>query len=149
MVTWKIAKMADMSYQEIYAMLQLRNKVFIVEQRCIYQDVDGLDLNAEHCLGFKDGKLVAYARILYPQGPDDATHFGRVCVDPDYRSLGLGKVLIKQIVNHIRQNPDYQGRIEISAQHYLLKFYRELGFVDQGDVYQEDGIDHIRMVEKR
>ena len=146
MTQWQVTTLAQMDYREIYALWHLREKTFVLEQECIYLDADGKDLEAEHVLGFQHDQLVAHARIIWPDNPENPVKFGRVCVDSSCRGQGLGKELVKQTLNHIHNHQNFNGNIEISAQHYLVDFYNELGFTERGEIYLEDGIDHIRMV---
>lgn len=135
----------ELSIKELYQILQLRSEVFVVEQNCVYQDVDGKDEKALHVLGAKNGKLVAYTRAFKPGDYFKNPSIGRVVVAKEQRQYGYGKIImeasIKEMTNRFHGIP-----IELSAQTYLLKFYNELGFVAQGKEYLEDGIPHVRMV---
>ncbi len=135
----------ELSKNELYEILQLRSEVFVVEQRCIYQDVDGKDQRALHAMGIKNGKLVAYTRIFRPGDYFENVSIGRVLVAKTERQYGYGKVIMQATLDEIGAKFP-KGVVEISAQTYLLKFYTDLGFVVQGEEYLEDDIPHIRMV---
>jgi len=136
-----------LSKKELYGILQLRSEVFVVEQNCIYQDVDGKDQKALHIMGTKDGKLVAYTRVFNPGDYFKNPSIGRVVVRKKERKHGYGKVIMQTSIDEIGKRFP-KSTIELSAQTYLLKFYRELGFATQGEEYLEDGIPHIRMVKE-
>jgi ElaA protein len=136
----------QLTLEELYWLLQLRSEVFVVEQNCVYQDIDDKDRQGFHLLGFIENQLVAYARIL-PKGISyiDYCSIGRVCTKKTYRQLGSGKKLMQQTILHCRElYPN--TKIKISAQSYLLKFYTELGFEAIGEEYLEDDIPHRAMV---
>ncbi len=135
----------DLSLQELYAILQLRSAVFVVEQDCVYQDIDGKDNKALHILGKKEGVLVAYTRIFAPGDYADLSSIGRVVVNEADRKYGYGKVIMEESIKKAIMRYKV-SKIEVSAQTYLLKFYKELGFVEEGKEYLEDGIPHIRMI---
>lgn len=142
---WKLTRLDSLSVTELYAMLQLRTEVFVVEQNCIFQDMDGADDQAMHLLGSKDGQLVAYAR-LFPAGIKFAeASIGRVITRMSARGGGLGHVLIQRAIAaaHSQWGPQ---PIRIGAQARLKAYYSQHGFVDVGVPYIEDGIDHIEMV---
>lgn len=140
-----IKSFEELSTIELYNILKLRSEIFIIEQNCVYQDIDDKDLKCHHLMCFVDGNLAGYTRIV-PHGLtyEDAS-IGRVVIGTAYRGLGLGKQLME---NSIKGCQDIlkESRIRISAQLYLLKFYNSLGFKEVGDPYDEDGIPHIEMV---
>ncbi|MGW9684555.1 GNAT family N-acetyltransferase [Flagellimonas sp. 2504JD1-5] len=135
----------ELTTKELYQILQLRSEVFVVEQDCVYQDVDGKDEKALHIIGSKNGKVVAYTRVFGPGDYFKNTSIGRVVVAKDERKYGYGKVIMQATLEEIGTRFP-ENTIEISAQTYLLKFYTELSFVAQGEEYLEDGIPHVRMV---
>ncbi len=135
----------ELTNSELYQLLRLRSEVFVVEQDCVYQDVDNKDQKALHVLGIKNGELVAYTRIFKPGDYFKNASIGRVVVNQDQRKFGLGKLIMQASLAVIEQKFPNEP-IEISAQSYLLKFYSELGFNAFGDEYLEDGIPHKRMV---
>lgn len=143
---------SSLDLTQLYDILQLRAAVFVVEQDCVYQDIDGKDQNALHIIGTQDNKIVAYTRVFKPGDYLDKAAIGRVVVHPDYRKQHLGKTImmasIQAIQDHFNPPTPSSGQrlpIGLSAQTYLLDFYKELGFVAVGDAYLEDGIPHIYM----
>ena len=135
----------ELSTKELYQILQLRSEVFVVEQDCVYQDVDGKDEKALHVLGIKNGKVVAYTRMFGPGDYFKNPSIGRVVVAKEERKYGYGKVIMQASIDELGKRFP-KNTIELSAQTYLLKFYNGLGFVTQGEEYLEDGIPHVRMV---
>lgn len=137
----------ELSTQELYQILRLRSEVFVVEQDCVYQDLDNKDQKALHVVGIKDDKIVAYTRIFRPGDYFENASIGRVVVSKNERKYGLGKQIMLASLAAINQQFPKES-IEISAQSYLLKFYTELGFTAFGDEYLEDGIPHRRMLKE-
>lgn len=144
-LNWTCKSFDALSGAEMYAMLQLRNEVFVVEQNCVYQDADDKDQSAFHLCGWDGNALAAHCRILpagvsYPDHPS----IGRVVTSPQYRKGGHGRRLMQiAIQKTIEQFGD--PVIIISAQLYLKAFYTSLGFTQTSDEYLEDGIPHIKM----
>lgn len=141
---WQDYHHSDLNAAQLYAILALRTEVFIVEQNCVYQDIDGQDLAGEnrHIVAWLEGKPAAYARIL--RHADDVA-IGRVIVAPSARGLKLGYQLMEQALAACHKHwPD--ARVVISAQAHLQGFYGRLGFVANTDIYDEDGIAHVGMV---
>ncbi|MFX0556070.1 GNAT family N-acetyltransferase [Maribacter sp. CXY002] len=145
MLETSIKKFSELELEELYHILQLRSAVFVVEQDCVYQDMDGKDKKAIHILGRHDGKLVAYTRIFDSGDYFNEASIGRVVVDFNYRKFGYGKVIMEASIKAIN-NLFNQTDIKISAQLYLKKFYNDLGFIQFGESYLEDGIPHIGML---
>lgn len=137
----------QLTTEELYQILRLRSEVFVVEQDCVYQDVDNKDQKALHIIGTKNGEIVAYTRIFKPGDYFNNVSIGRVVVSQDQRKYGLGKRIMQASLAAIDQRFPNQP-IEISAQSYLLKFYTELGFKVTGEEYLEDGIPHRRMLKE-
>lgn len=135
----------ELSIQELYAILQLRSEVFVVEQDCVYQDVDDKDQKAIHIIGEKDNQVVAYTRVFKPGDYFDDTSIGRVVVKASERKYGYGRTIMQATIDYIEAGLK-ETQIALSAQTYLIKFYNSLGFVEQGDGYLEDDIPHIKMV---
>lgn len=150
MSRWQWKSFAELTLDELYTLLALRQEVFVVEQRSLYQDVDGLDREAAHLLAFEDAEggpfLAAYLRVLPPGVKfPGASSLGRVVTSPRARGRGLGRDIVERGL--ARLDAEYPGTpIRISAQHYLQRFYESVGFHAEGDVYDEDGIPHIEMV---
>jgi ElaA protein len=141
---WKIKPFEALSVTELYSLLQLRSEVFVVEQNCVYQDIDGKDLKALHLLGEYDGEIVVYARLFKPNDYFENASIGRVIVSKKYRDKKWGFDLMQQAINAIETHYN-ETKITISAQLYLQKFYESLGFVKTSDVYLEDDIEHVEM----
>ena len=134
----------ELSLDDLYAILNLRQKVFIVEQDCPYIDADYTDQDAFHLLGYQGNNLIAYLRAFKPGLKYEGSSMGRIVTEKNSRGIGLGKEIIKEGVRFLKKEyPSYE--IVISAQHRLQHFYIELGFISRGDVYLEDNIDHIQM----
>jgi ElaA protein len=141
---WKIKRFEALSSQELYNLLQLRSEVFVVEQNCVYQDIDGKDEKAIHLIGEDNGKIVAYARLFKPAAYFEQSSIGRVVVKESYRDKKLGHLLMREAIRVIETHFE-ETKITISAQLYLKKFYESHGFVQNSDMYLEDDIPHIEM----
>ena len=142
---WKLAAFDALSPHELYALLQLRTEVFVMEQNCPFQDMDGADQQALHLLGSQGGLLLAYARC-FPAGVKfSEASIGRVVTRLSARGLGLGHLLIDEAIRAVTASWGVQP-IRIGAQARLKDYYCGHGFVDVGVPYVEDGIDHIEMV---
>ena len=135
----------DLSVMEVYEVLQLRSEVFVVEQECVYLDIDGKDQKALHVLGISEGQIVAYSRIFKAGDYFMNASIGRVVVAKSNRKKGYAKILMKATMEYIFSGLN-ERRIELSAQTYLIQFYTELGFKIAGEEYLEDGIPHMKMV---
>ena len=129
---------------ELYAIMRLRNEVFVVEQNCVFQDADNKDQDCHHLMLTDQDFLVAYSRLVPPGISYDEMSIGRVISSPKYRNTGAGKLLMQKSIEACY---DLFGKasIKIGAQLYLKNFYESFGFVQTSDVYDEDGIDHIEM----
>jgi len=145
MINWTLKKFEALTATELYEILRLRTEVFVVEQQCVFQDMDNRDQHCYHLLGRKGDLLAAYTRIV-PTGIcyDDAPSIGRVVTSPQTRGEGLGRELMIQSIKQLFRVYG-ESTIRIGAQLYLKKFYESLGFVQSSDIYDEDGIDHIEM----
>ena len=143
-IKFKIKRFKELSTVELYNLLQLRSEVFVVEQNCIYQDIDAKDEKALHVLGYYQGDLAAYARLFNKGYYFDETSIGRVVVSPKYRDKKFGHDLMKTAIEAISEFYN-EKEITISAQEYLQKFYESHGFVKISEMYLEDDIPHIRM----
>ncbi|MDP3313878.1 GNAT family N-acetyltransferase [Lutibacter sp.] len=136
---------SELTTSELYEILQLRVEVFVVEQNCVYQDVDGKDQKAIHIIGTKNNKIVAYTRIFKPRDYFSEASIGRVVVAINERKFGYGHVIMKHSIDAIKNYFD-QDLIKISAQLYLKKFYESHNFIQIGEEYLEDNIPHIAMI---
>lgn len=142
-----VKKFNELSIHELYEIVQLRSAIFVVEQDCVYQDLDGKDQKALHVMGIKSGVIVAYTRIFKPGDYFEESSIGRVAVHKDYRKFGYGKEIMNASIKAVLDV--YKSvKVKISAQTYLIKFYSALGFQEIGESYLEDGIPHIQMVLK-
>jgi len=144
-IDWKLKTFDSLTPRELYAIMQLRNEVFSVEQNCVYQDADNKDFEAFHLMAWKQEKLVAYTRLLPPFIAFDDASIGRVVTSPAVRKTGLGRQLMESSIRAMEQ---LYGKIpiRIGAQLYLQKFYESMGFVRVGEPYLEDGIKHVEML---
>jgi ElaA protein len=143
---WQVKKFEDVTPHELYAIMQLRNEVFVLEQNCLYQDADNKDQPSFHVMGWNNNQmLMAYCRIIPPGISYTQCSIGRVVTHADVRKEGAGKELMKRAIDECRKLFPEQA-IKIGAQLYLHKFYSSLGFVQTSDVYLEDGIEHIEML---
>ncbi len=145
MITWHWRGFQDLTLQELYDILALRQEVFVIEQNCIYRDLDDKDQHSTHLLGKVNDKLVMYLRVLpenlsYP----NAISIGRVVSSPSARGKGYAKAAMAQTFLHYKQTGK-TAPIIISAQLYLKEFYSSFGFNAVGEPYDEDGIPHIEM----
>jgi len=139
-----IKTFTELTTAELYQILQLRSEVFVVEQDCVYQDVDGKDQKSLHVLGFKNEQIVAYTRIFKPGDYFKNASIGRVAVAQKERAYGYGHELMQASIKAVQENYT-TSEITISAQVYLKKFYETHGFTKVGKEYLEDGIPHIEM----
>ncbi|RIV72613.1 GNAT family N-acetyltransferase [Flagellimonas aequoris] len=137
----------ELSNTELYQLLRLRSEIFVVEQDCVYLDLDNKDQKALHIFGTKNNVVVAYTRVFKPGDYFKNASIGRVVVAQDQRKFGYGKIIMQASIAAVEERFPNTS-IEISAQSYLLKFYSDLGFVAFGEEYLEDGIPHTRMLKK-
>ena len=137
---WEIKEWSELSTIEVENIFSLRSEVFVVEQDCVYQDIDGKDQKAKHVLGKKNNEIVAYARIFKPGEYFKEASFGRAVVKKTERGKGVGDELVKNCLEIITEE-----EIKISAQSYLKGFYGKHGFKAEGNEYLEDGIPHTAM----
>jgi ElaA protein len=144
-IDWQLKSFEELTPYQLYAILQLRNEVFVVEQNCVFQDADDKDQNSWHFMGFHNGRLVAYTRLIPAGESYDEASIGRVVTSPVIRSTGAGKELMQLSVEMLYKLFGKQS-IKIGAQLYLKKFYESFGFYQCGDIYIEDGIEHIHML---
>ncbi|MEO6279290.1 GNAT family N-acetyltransferase [Roseateles sp.] len=143
-MNWTCVRFGELSVQQLYNVLALRSEVFVVEQHCVFLDIDGLDPLTLHLLGERDGQLLAYARLLPPglKAPDAV--IGRVVTSPAARGGGTGRALMAEAVAQCeRLWPAHP--VTLHAQAHLERFYASFGFLPVGEQYIEDGIPHIEM----
>lgn len=142
---WTFKSFTELTAAELYAVMQLRNEVFVVEQNCVYQDADGKDQQSWHLMGWHHEELVAYTRIIPPGVSYTEASIGRVVSSPKYRRHGVGIKLMKESIFRVFSQFGCT-KVKIGAQVYLTKFYQSFGFIQSSDEYLEDGIPHIEMI---
>ena len=142
-----VFKYQDLGPDRLYEILKLRSEVFVVEQKCAYQDLDNKDEKALHLVGEKNNKIIAYTRIFKKGGFFKNSSIGRVLVKKKYRNKDYGRKIMTSSIEKLKKDPK-EEKIELSAQRYLLKFYSELGFEKKGEEYLEDNIPHVKMILK-
>ena len=144
-ISWKIKTWEQLKTKELYSILKLRSKVFVVEQNCVYQDIDDKDKLAIHVFGFVEGKIIAYSRLFNKKEYFKETSFGRAVVELTNRGKGIGDMLVEKSLLTIKEKYKEQ-KVKISAQAHLVNFYKKHGFKTIGKEYLEDGIPHIAML---
>lgn len=143
---WTFKRFTELSTLEYFAIIKFRTAIFVVEQQCPYQEVDDNDLAAIHLFcSSDDGEVVAVARIIQPKENSAFLSFGRVAVKKEYRGTKVSKALMEKLLDYILSHFPNKT-IEISAQCYITSYYERYGFKQQGEMYLEDDIPHIRMV---
>ena len=145
MTTWTLKIFDSLTPHELYAILRLRTEVFVIEQNCIFQDMDNKDQPCYHLMCWQDELLIAYTRLVPPGISYKEPSIGRVVTSPAARNGGIGKLLMEKSIEEIIQ---LYGKtpIKLGAQLYLKNFYESLGFMQTSDIYDEDGINHIEMI---
>ena len=142
-----VKKFSELSIEELYQILRLRSEVFVVEQDCVYQDLDNKDQISVHIFIKEKNEIVAYTRIFKSGDYYKNPSIGRVVVSKKNRGKELGKKIMISSIDYIQEN--IKGdKIELSAQKYLDKFYKDIGFYKIGEDYLEDGIPHQRMIKE-
>jgi ElaA protein len=143
-IQWKIKSFENLSVNELYDILRLRSEIFVVEQNCVYLDLDGKDKLALHLFGEFEGKIVAYSRLFKAGVSFDNASIGRVVVGANYRDRKWGHDLMREAIAGIKTHFG-ESKITIGAQLYLKKFYESHGFIQTSEMYLEDNIPHIEM----
>jgi len=143
-IKWVKKKWSEVSLEELYSVLRLRSEVFVVEQDCVYQDIDNKDQIAIHLLGYINKELIAYSRLFNEGDYFKETSFGRAIIKKEKRGQGYGDELVKESLKTIK---NYYGnkKVKISAQAHLKSFYSKHAFIAKGKEYLEDGIPHVSM----
>lgn len=144
-IEWVCKFFNELTVHELYAIIKLRNEVFVVEQNCVFQDADNKDQFSHHLMGWVDGKLAAYARLVPAGISYSQASIGRVITSPLYRREGFGKALMLQAIEECYRLFGKQ-ELKIGGQLYLQKFYESFGFTQTSDMYLEDDIPHIEMM---
>ena len=148
MIEIQIKTFSELTTEELYRILQLRSEVFVVEQDCIYQDIDGEDDNALHVLGIINQQIIAYARLFKSGDYFEYASIGRVVVTKNHRRFNYGYEIMKASIEAIETYFN-ETTILISAQAYLKAFYKNCGFVEFSGIYLEDNIPHIMMIKEK
>jgi ElaA protein len=146
-LNYTLKPFSDLTLEELYELLRLRSEIFVVEQTCIYQDIDRLDYGYFHVLGKNENdELISYARVS-PSDENENIKIGRVVVDNKFRGQDLGKELMKKTMELVVESFNVKS-FSLSGQYHLKKFYNDLGFTEEGEQYLEDGIPHIYMIKQ-
>ena len=144
-MNWIIKTFQELTSQELYNVLQLRTEVFVVEQNCVFQDMDNKDSKCYHLMCMENEELVAYTRLVPAGVSFSEVSIGRVVSSPSVRGRGFGKMLMEKSIEESNRLFGKQS-IRIGAQFYLLDFYKSFGFLPDGEIYLEDDIEHIEMI---
>jgi ElaA protein len=147
-IEWILKSFDELNPHELYEILRLRSEVFVVEQTCVFLDMDNKDQQSYHLQGIHNGKLVAYTRLVPPGIAYEYASIGRVVTSPSARGTGIGKLLMEKSIEETEKLFG-EVTIRIGAQVYLKQFYNSFGFEQSSNIYDEDGIDHIQMDRKR
>ncbi|HEY0066649.1 MAG TPA: GNAT family N-acetyltransferase [Flavisolibacter sp.] len=146
-IQWILKRFDELTPYQLYAILQLRNEVFVVEQNCVFQDADDKDQPSWHLMGFDENRLVAYTRLVPPGVAYEEPSIGRVVTSPSVRRFGAGRQLMQHSIDAVYKLFGDEP-IKIGAQLYLKKFYESFGFEQAGEQYIEDNIPHIYMLKQ-
>ena len=146
-ITWICKPFSNLTPNELYDSLRLRSEVFVVEQNCVFLDMDNKDQVAYHLLGYVEDDLVAYTRLLGPNTAYELMSIGRVVTSPKHRGTGAGRAIMEESIKRCYELFGNQD-IKIGAQLYARKFYESLGFKQSSDIYLEDDIEHIEMIKE-
>jgi ElaA protein len=144
-INWNCKSFDELDVHELYAILRLRTEVFVVEQNCVFQDMDNKDQTSYHICGWQNGELMAYTRLVPAGVSYTEASIGRVITAPSARRTGAGKELMQYSIKKLHELWGKQS-IKLGAQLYLKKFYESFGFEQTSDIYIEDGIPHIEML---
>ena len=144
-IEWAVKHFRELTTAELYAILRLRSEVFVVEQNCVFLDMDNKDFLCDHVMGWSGDRLLGYSRIVPPGISYEESSIGRIVSSPAARRLGTGRALVHQSIDALYRLHGKRD-IRIGAQYYLKEFYESFGFVQTGEIYPEDGINHIEML---
>ncbi len=147
-MSWMLKQYNDLTIDELYNILKERVAVFVLEQKCLYPEIDGKDKAAYHLFKEKDGEIIAYLRILPKGTVFDEVALGRVLVHKEHRGDGIARDLLDKAIHFVYDELN-ENRVRIQAQEYLLNFYASFGFTAISDTYLEDGIPHVDMILRR
>jgi ElaA protein len=144
-IDWVCKHFSELTTEELYQILRLRSEVFVVEQNCVFLDLDNKDAACHHVMGRKGNQLLGYSRIMPPGISYAESSIGRIVSSPAARGLGVGRELMPYSIGTLYRLHGKRD-IRIGAQCYLKEFYESYGFVQTGEIYPEDGIDHVEML---
>jgi ElaA protein len=147
MIRWQWCVLDQLTTAQLHRVFAAREAVFVVEQACAYQELDGWDLGAEHLIAWEDIQVAAYLRVLAPAVRFAEPSIGRILTAKSHRGTGLGRELVRRCLAHV-DGKHPRSDVRISAQTYLERFYRSFGFVTDSEPYPEDGIPHIEMLRR-
>lgn len=147
MIHWQWCRLEELTLTQLYAVFAAREAVFVVEQHCAYQELDGLDDRAHHLIAWSDGDVAAYLRVIEPGGRFAEPAIGRVLTTQKFRRTGLGRQLMQKAIERVEALYPKQA-VRISAQTYLGEFYLSFGFAACSERYLEDGIPHVEMLRR-
>jgi ElaA protein len=149
MISWVCKNFSELTTEELYSVLRLRSEVFVVEQNCVFLDMDNKDLVCDHLMGWRsdltEKQLLGYSRIVPPGISYRESSIGRIVSSLSARGSGIGRELVKQSIQTLYRLHGKRD-IRIGAQYYLKEFYESFGFIQIGEIYPEDGINHIEML---
>lgn len=145
MINWMCKPFAGLTPDELYAILRLRSEVFVVEQNCVFLDMDNKDQRCHHLMGWRGGSLLGYSRVIGAGISYVESSIGRIVSSPAVRGEGVGRELLNKSIDTLYMLHGKQP-VRIGAQLYLKSFYESFGFVQKGEIYLEDGIEHIEML---
>ncbi len=144
-INWILKSFETLTPTELYSILRLRSEVFVVEQNCVFLDMDNKDQFSLHLMGWYNNELIACTRLIAPRKMYEQMSIGRVVTSPAYRKTGVGRILMKESIKKCYELFG-EGAIKIGAQLYLKKFYESFGFIQTSNIYLEDDIEHIEMI---
>ena len=144
-INWILKSFETLTPTELYTILRLRSEVFVVEQNCVFLDMDNKDQFSLHLMGWYNNELIACTRLIAPRKMYEQMSIGRVVTSPAYRKTGVGRILMKESIKKCYELFG-EGAIKIGAQLYLKKFYESFGFIQTSNIYLEDDIEHIEMI---
>lgn len=148
MKQWYFKHFDELTNQELYDLLKIRQDIFVLEQQCIYPELDNEDQKAVHIFLKVDGEIAANVRVFKSGEHYDEASIGRVAVVEKFRRHGYGREIMEVAISYLEEN-DTEKKIKIQAQQYLHAFYGSLGFKQISKAYLDDGIMHIDMLRER
>lgn len=144
-MNWYIKKFEELTANELYEILRARAEVFVVEQNCVYQDLDEKDRRSYHLFSEENGEIASYARLIEKGVSYEEASIGRLLTRETFRGIQLGRETLERALAFLTGEMK-EEKIRISGQLYLLKFYEHMGFKTTSEVYLEDEIEHVQML---